>query len=151
MCLGLRSSLTVSPQAITERPSAKILKPSTNRLTTAFSSRWWSVWQFGHCQRSCNLSSTFLTWQMQHNFDDGKNVIRNYPRKAAILEHVLGAERLNNNHLVLMNELSAQLLKKVCSNIRYPLVNLGNSNATLLSVLRALGTAAVMFLCCAES
>src|SRR5256714_14655830 len=29
MCLGLRSSLTVSPQAITERPSAKILKPST--------------------------------------------------------------------------------------------------------------------------
>src|SRR5438552_5015254 len=74
MCLGWRSSLTVSPQTITERPSAKILKPSTNRLTTAFSSRWWSVWQFGHCQRSCNLSSTFLTWQMQHNFDDGKNV-----------------------------------------------------------------------------
>src|SRR5437879_2758969 len=77
--------------------------------------------------------------------------IRNYPRKAAVLEHVLGAERLNNNHLVLMNELSAQLLKKVCSNIRYPLVNLGDSNATLLSVLRALGTAAEMFLCCAES
>src|SRR2546423_2837211 len=74
MCLGWRSSLTVSPQTSTERPSAKILKPSTNRLTTAFSSRWWSVWQFGHCQRSCNLSSTFLTWQMQHNFDDGKNV-----------------------------------------------------------------------------
>ena len=45
MCLGLRSSLTVSPQTITERPSAKILKPSTNRLTTAFSSRWWSVLQ----------------------------------------------------------------------------------------------------------
>ena len=100
---------------------------------------------------------------MQHNFDDGKNVstlttfvfqhaneiaesgIRNYPRKAAILEHVLGAERLNNNHLVLMNELRAQLLKKVCSRIRYPLVNLGDSNATLLSVLRALGTAAEMF------
>src|SRR5882762_3017669 len=74
MFLGLRSSLTVSPQTSTERPSAKILKPSTNRLTTAFSSRWWSVLQFGHCQRSCNLSSTFLTWQMQHNFDDGKNV-----------------------------------------------------------------------------
>ena len=38
-----------------------------------------------------------------------------------------------------MNELSAQLLKKVCSRIRYPLVHLGDSNASLLSVLRALG------------
>src|SRR5438309_10120910 len=70
MCLGWRSSLTVSPQTITERPSAKILKPSTNRLTTAFSSRWWSVWRFGYCQRSCALCSTFLTWQLHHNLYD---------------------------------------------------------------------------------
>ena len=78
----------------------------------------------------------------QHANEIAESGIRNYSSKAAILEHVLGAQRLNNNHLVLMNELSAQLLKKVCSNIRYPLVNLGDSNASLLSVLRALGTAA---------
>ena len=73
--------------------------------------------------------------------------IRNDPSQAAILEHVLGAERLHNNHLVLVNESSAPLLKKVCSDIRYPLMNLGDSQASLLSVLRALGTTAEMFLC----
>src|SRR5436309_10737666 len=95
-----------------------------------------------------NIISNVMSLYFFFQAEDG---IRDYPRKAAILEHVLGAERLNNNHLVLMNELSAQLLKKVCSRIRYPLVHLGDSNATLLSVLRALGTAAEMFLCCAES
>jgi hypothetical protein len=55
-------------------PRLRFWKPSTNRWTTAFSSRWWSVWQLGHGQRSCHWSATFWTWQMQHNFDDGKNL-----------------------------------------------------------------------------
>src|SRR5256884_177253 len=38
-CLSSHPSLTVPPQADTERPSAKIRKPSTKILTTAFSSR----------------------------------------------------------------------------------------------------------------
>src|SRR5439155_13987166 len=67
-------------------------------------------------------------------FFQPEDAIRHSPSKAAILEHVLGAQRLNNNHLVLMNELSAQLLKKVCSGIRYPPLRL-----QLRSAPRAVG------------